>query len=197
MENKELYPEEVEIIVETKTTYRAKGSRYAYDTERGARYDGSTRSHCATPGCSNPADKLHSCYCSECIEKQHAALLAEAPSWDGAYPIFIGAMETFCLEEDCALGILRRNGMTILSCVYSAKPIYAKDAITRDAIEEIMSDAFGLEDDCFGGAVEDAVSDFLAKIEAIREPQAYLPNRLVQLSDEQVENFREALEATK
>lgn len=193
---KELYPEDVEIIVETKTMYRAKGGRCAYDDERIARHDGSTRSHCATPGCENPADKQH-LYCSACAEKRHVALLAEAPIWDGAYPIFIGDMERFCLEEDCVLGILRRNGISTLSYVYSAKPIYAKDAITRDAIEEIMSDAFGLEDDCFNGAVEDAISDFLAKIEAIREPQSYLPDNLVRLSDEQIAHFTEMVEGNE
>lgn len=185
---KKIAPDEVEVISEVKTLYRAKGQQQYYLDETRCREEAATVGRCKT--CGGKTQYKHWLICNECQERQdrekHAQKLINSPEWDGSYPVCLG--EDFFFDEDAFLDhiVVYDICPDDIDDLYACTPIYASDVINKGNLMQQVEESMGFEDAECPAKIEVLIDGFIADLKTIEKPICWVGNKLVRLTTEQI-----------
>lgn len=126
---------------------------------------------------------------SNLIEDRENALWDKAPEWDGKYPICLD--DRFFMEEEELLTFLDDFSVdevpTALRHMYACSEIHARDTIKARWLVEQVEESMAFEDAECPDEIRALIDDFIAKLEKIKDPIAWIGDVRVKATQEQIE----------
>lgn len=190
---------EQKIISKECTLYRAEGSpgRWFF-TESDARAAATPPTYCTCEGCPNIVKPFRA-YCDACEERmwreKHAKRRAEAPEWDGSYPVFLGDT-TFCNDEEELLTALENEPEQLNDEVVemtTASAVLASGSLTRHRLEDMVLDDMNVEDPEIPAELVEMIREFCAKVEGYKTPLAWSADTLIRMGQADKERFKQEI----
>jgi hypothetical protein len=191
---KKITPDEVKIIAEVKTIYRAEGASSYYLDEQAARNAAANANKCSE--CGEHTGRWWN-VCEKCRRKRdherHMEKFASAPEWDGSYPVCLG--DEFFWNEDDFMEHLAFNNIApaTITDLYTCSEIFASEALDEDDLIQKVEECMGGEEAECPAEIESAINEFIAKINEMKTPISYIGNKLVRMTDKQIDEIRSSL----
>lgn len=186
-DKKKIAPDEVKIIAEVKTLYRADGHSSYYLKEDDCRKAAASAGRCTV--CGAKTQYANWLTCDECRSKhereKHAQKLINAPEWDGTYPVCLG--EHFFWDEDHFLDHIIEYDIhpDEIADLYDCTPIYAQDIMSKDDLIQHVEESVDCEDAECPDEIEALIDTFIIGLNAIEKPIYWVGNKLVRITTEQ------------